>query len=198
MGLFWTIRSLVFVTILLYRELSNIIFSLQGAFCKILLLFSHWVMSESLRPHGLQHARLPCPSPFPGVAQTHVHRVSDTIQLSCPLPSPSPPAFNLPQHQGLFQWVGFSHQVAKVLELQLQHQSFQWILRVDFLLGLTGLISLQSKGLSRVFSNTTVWKHQFFGAQPSFGPTLTSVHDYWKNHSFDYTGLCWQSNVSAT
>ena len=68
MGLFWTIRSLVFVTILLYRELSNIIFSLQGAFGKILLLFSHWVMSESLRPHGLQHARLPCPSPFPGVA----------------------------------------------------------------------------------------------------------------------------------
>ena len=167
MSLFWTIRSLVFVTILLYRELSNIIFSLQGPFGKILLLFSHWVMSDSLRPHGLQHARIPCPSPFPGVAQTHVHRVSDAIQLSCPLPSPSPPAFNLPQHQGLFPWVGSSHQVAKVLELQLQHQSFQWILRVDFLLGLTGWIFLQSKGLSRVFSNTTVWKHQFFGAQPS-------------------------------
>ena len=59
------------------------------------------------------------------------------------------------------------HQVAKVLELQLQHQFFQWIFRGWFPLGLTGLISLQSKGLSRVFSNTTVQKHQFFSTQPS-------------------------------
>ena len=109
---------------------------------------------------------------FPELAQTHVHLVSDTIQLSCPLSSPSPPAFNLPQHQSLFQWVGSSHQVAKVLELQLQHQSFQWILRVDLLLGLTGWISLQSKGFSRVvFSNTAVWKHQCFGARPSLWST---------------------------
>ena len=55
-----------------------------------------------------------------------------------------------------------------------------------FPLGLTGLIFLQSQGLSRVLSNTTVWKHQFCGAQPSYGPTLTFVHDYWKHHSFDY------------
>ena len=66
-------------------------------------------------------------------AQTHVHWVSDAIQPSCPLLSPSPPAFNLAQHQGLLQWTSSSHQVAKVLELQLQHQSFQWIFRVDFL-----------------------------------------------------------------
>ena len=59
--------------------------------------------------------------------------VSDAIQPSCPLLSPSPPTFNLSQHQGLFQWVSFSHQVAKVFEFQLQHQSFQWIFRVDFL-----------------------------------------------------------------
>ena len=82
------------------------------------------------------------------LAQTDVHRVGDTIQPSHPLSSPSPPAFNLSQHRGLFQWVSSSHQVAKVLELQLQHQSFQW-----FPLGLTALISLLSKGLSRVFSN---------------------------------------------
>ena len=63
-------------------------------------------------------------------------------------------------------------------------------------LGLTGLISLQPKGLSRVFSNTTAEKHQFFNAQ-LYSPTLTSIHDYWKNHSFDWTDLCWQSNVSA-
>ena len=65
--------------------------------------------------------------------QTHVHRVSDAIQPSHPLSSPFPPAFNLSQHQGLFQWVGSLHQVAKVLELQLQHQSFQWLFRTDFL-----------------------------------------------------------------
>ena len=66
-------------------------------------------------------------------AQTHVHWVGDTIQPSHPVSSPSPPAFNLSHQQGLFQWVRSSHQVAKVLKLQLQHQSFQWILRVDFL-----------------------------------------------------------------
>ena len=68
---------------------------------------------------------------FPELAQTHVHRVGDAIQPSHPLSSPSPPAFNLSQHQGLFQWVSSSHQVAKVLELQ--HQSFQWIFRVGIL-----------------------------------------------------------------
>ena len=66
------------------------------------------------------------------LAQTHVHWVGDAIQPSCPLWSPSPPAFNLSQHQGLFQRVGSLHQVSKVLELQLQHQSFQWIFRTDF------------------------------------------------------------------
>ena len=65
-----------------------------------------------------------------------------------------------------------------------------------FPLGLTGLISLQSKGLSRVFSNTTIWKPHFFSTQP-YGPTLTCIHDYWKNHSFDQMDLCQQSDVSA-
>ena len=63
---------------------------------------------------------------IPELAQTHVHRVGDALQPSHPLSSPSPPAFNLSQHQGLFQWVSSLHQVAKVLEIQLQHQSFQW------------------------------------------------------------------------
>ena len=65
--------------------------------------------------------------------QTHVHCVSDAIQPSHPLSSPSPPTFNLSQHRGLFQRVSSSHQVAKVLEFQLQYQSFQWIFRTDFL-----------------------------------------------------------------
>ena len=100
------------------------------------------------------------------LVQTHVHSVGDAIQPSHLLLSPSPPAFNLSQHQGLFQWVSSSHQMAKVLEFQLQHQFFQWIFRTDAL-GLTGWISLQSKGLSRIFSNTTAKKHQLFGAQLS-------------------------------
>ena len=69
---------------------------------------------------------------LPELAQTHIRRVGDAIWSSHPLSSPSPPVFNLSQHQGLFQWVNSSHQVAKV-ELQLQHQSFQWIFRTDFL-----------------------------------------------------------------
>ena len=84
--------------------------------------------------------RMDCSTPgfpvlhyLPELAQAHVHWVSDTIQPSHLLPSLSPLAFSLSQHQGLFQWVDRSHQVAKVLELHLQHQSFQWIFRVDFL-----------------------------------------------------------------
>ena len=168
--------------------------------------FSYSVMSDSLQPHGLQHARPTCPLSTSGVCsnscplsqwwmqtnitinlwpnckpgfmlmlfvlscktsgqfssvtqscptlcdpmgcrmpgllvhyqfleltQTHVHWVDDAIQPSHPLSSPSPPTFSLPQHQGIFQWVSSSHQVAKVLEFQLQHQSFQWIFRTDFL-----------------------------------------------------------------
>ena len=95
--------------------------------------FSSSVVSNFLQPHGLQHTRLPCPSPLLQLAQTHVHQVSYATQSFCPLPSPSPPGFNLSQYQGLFQWVSSSHQVVKLLELQLQHQSFQWIFRIDFL-----------------------------------------------------------------
>ena len=170
---------------------------------------AQWCPMDSLRPHGLQHTGLPCPSPSPGAcsnscplsqwchptisssivpfswvstfnylevsfpfsswrwmwlrnivvsqscltlcetmdcstpgfpilhwllefAQTHVQRVSDAIQPSHPLSLPSF-AFNLLQFQGLSQWVSSSNQVAKVLELQLHHQSFQWIFRIDFL-----------------------------------------------------------------
>ena len=70
---------------------------------------------------------------LPEIAQTHVHRIGDTIQTSHSLSSPSPPAFNLSQHQGLFPWVSSSHQVAKGLKFQLQHHSFQWMFKTDFL-----------------------------------------------------------------
>ena len=80
---------------------------LQSTLREVILQFSCSVISDSLWPNGLQHARLLCPSPTPG-AQTHVHRVSDAIQPSYPLSSPSP-AFNLSQHQGLFRWVRVGH-----------------------------------------------------------------------------------------
>ena len=97
--------------------------------------------------------------------QTHVHRVSDAIQPSNPLLSPCPPAPNPFQHQGLFQWVNSSHEVAKVLEFigvsastpVLPMNTQDWSP-----LGCTGWISLQSKGLSGVFSSTIVQKHHFF------------------------------------
>ena len=102
---------------------------------------------------------------FLELGQTHVHRVSDAIQPSHPLLSPSPLAFNLSQHQALFQIIGSLHQVAKVLELQLQ--KFPMNIQDWFTLELASLIFLQSKALSRVFSSTTVQKHHFFSAQPS-------------------------------
>ena len=118
---------------------------------------------------------LPVHRQLPEFNQTHVYWVSDAIQLSHPLLSPSPPAFKLSQHQGLSQWVSSSHQVARVsasvsvLPMNIQ----DW-----FLLEWTGWISLQSKGLSRVFSNTTVQEHQFFVTRLSNGPTFTSIHDH--------------------
>ena len=70
---------------------------------------------------------------LPEFTETHVHWVDDAIQISHPLLSPSPPAFNVSQHQGLFKWVSSSHQMAKVLEFQLQYQFFQWTPRTDLL-----------------------------------------------------------------
>ena len=95
--------------------------------------FSRSVMSNSLLPDESQHASPPCPSPTPGVHSTHVHRVGDAIETSGHLSSPSPPAPNPSQHQSLFQWVKSSHEVAKVLEFQLQYQSFQRTPRTDLL-----------------------------------------------------------------
>ena len=130
------------------------------------------IVYNSLRLHGLQHARLLHSSLSPRVCST-----SYPLSWWChPTVSSSvatfPPVFNFSQHHGLFQWVSSLYQVARVLELQFQHQSFQWVP-----LGVTGLISLQSKGLSRAFSTITIWKHQFF-LSLLYGPALTSIHEY--------------------
>ena len=143
-------------------------------------------MSDSLQPHGLQHARLPWPSPSPRVAQTHIYWVDDAIHLifCCPLfflPSGSFPMSWLFPSSG--QSIGIS---ASVLPMDIQG----WLL-----LGLTGLISFLSKGLSRVFSNTIVRRHQFFGPQPSSCPDSHMTTG--KNHSFHCMDLCWQSDISS-
>ena len=86
-----------------------------------------------LQPHGLQHTRSPVHHQLPESTPNQNHRVGDAIQPYHPLSSPSPPALNLSQHQGLFKWVSSLHQVAKALEFQLQHQSYQWTPRTDLL-----------------------------------------------------------------
>ena len=96
--------------------------------------FSRSVLFNSGWPHGLQLPGLPVCHQLPELAQTHVHRVSDAIQVSHPLLSPLPPALILTLiNQGLFQWVSYPYKVARVSELQLQHQSFQWIFTANFL-----------------------------------------------------------------
>ena len=147
--------------------------------------FSRSVMSDSLRPHESQHARPPCSSPTPRLHSTHVHQVSDAIQPSHPRSSPSPPAPNPSQHKSLFQWVNSLHEVAKVLDFQLYHHSFQRNPRVDLLQnGLFG--SPCSPRESQESSPTPQFKSiNSLALSFLYNPTPTSIHDYWKNHSFD-------------
>ena len=130
------------------------------------------------------------------LAQTHVHWVGDAIQSSCLLLSPSP-AFNLSQHQDLFKWVSSSYQVARVLQLQLQHQFFQWIFRTDFLLGWLVWSLCNSRDSQEYSPAPQLESINSLALSNFYGPTLTSMHDSWKNHSFDYMDFCWQSDVSA-
>ena len=140
-------------------------------FSYISIEFRLSVVPDSLQPHGLQNARLPCPSPTPDLAQTYVNRVSDAIQPSHSLSSPSP-TFNLSQHEGLFQWVSSSHQVAKLLELQLQYQSFQWIFRlISFRMDWLNLLAAQGtlKSLLQYHSSkaSILWHSAFLIVQLS-------------------------------
>ena len=149
--------------------------------------FSRSVVSDSLRPHELQHARPPCPSLTPGVHPNSCSSsrwcqpaISSSVVpfSSCPQSLPASESFPMSQ---LFAWGGQSIGVSawtSVLPKNTQDWSpLEW----------TGWISLQSNGFSRVFSNTTVQKHQFFGTQLSSQliTTFASIHDHWKNHSLD-------------
>ena len=145
--------------------------------------FSRSVVSDSLWPHESQHARPPCPSP---TLRVHTNSrpsswwchpaISFSVVLlsSCPQSLPASESFPMSQ---LFAWGGQSTGVSALVSF-LPKKSQGWSLSEW-----TGWISLQSKGLARAFSNTTVQKHQFFGTLHS--PTLTSIHDHWKNHSLD-------------
>ena len=121
---------------------------------------------------------------LPELTQTHNLRVGDTIQPSHQLSSPSSPTFKLSQHQGLFRWVSSSLQVAKVLEFQPQRQSFQWILRTDFLHDWL-VWSPWSPRDSQESSPPPQFKSINFSALSFiYSPTLTSIHNYWTNYSF--------------
>ena len=128
---------------------------------------------------------LPVHHQLPEFTHTHVHRVGDTMQPSHPLSSPSPPAHNPSQHQSLFQWVSSSHEVAKVLEFQLQHHSLQRNPRADLLQnGLVG--SPCSPRDSQESSPTPQFKSINSSALSLLhSPTLRSIHDHRKNHSLN-------------
>ena len=132
-------------------------------------------------PMNCSTAGLPVHHQLPEFTQTHVHRVGDAIQPSHLLSSPSPPAPNPSQHQGLFQWVNSSHEVAKGLEFQPQHQSFQRNPRTDFLQnGLVG--SPCSPRDSQEPSPTPQFKSiNSLALSFLYSTTLTSIHEFWKN-----------------
>ena len=140
--------------------------------------FSLSVMSNSLQTHESQHARPPCPSPTPEFTQNHVYRVRNAVQPAHPLSSPSPPAFNLSQNQSFFKWVSSSHQVTKVLEFQLQHQSFQWTLTTDLLYD--WLVGSPCSPRDSQESSPTPQFKSINSSALSFlhSPTLTSTRDY--------------------
>ena len=113
------------------------------------------------------------------LAQTHVHRVSDAIQPFHPLLSPSPPAFNLSQHKGLFKWVNSLYYVAKEMEFKLQHQSFQWRKSglISFRMDWVDLLAVQGTHKS---SPTPQFKSINYSVLSFlYSPTLTSIHDHW-------------------
>ena len=154
-------------------------------------------MSNSLRPHGLQHARLPCSSPSPRICSNSCPLCQwchPTISFSvipfssCPQSFPASGSFQMSQLFPLDgQNIGVSASTS-VFPMNTQDWSP---------LGWTGWISLQSKGLSRDSPIPQFKSISSSALSLLYSPTLTFIHDYWKNHSFDQTDLCWQSNVSV-
>ena len=160
----------------MFHKLKSTITSVQ---------FSHSVVSDSLWSHESQHARPPCPSPTPRVHSNshpssrwcHPAISSSVVPFSsCPQSLPASESFPMSQlFAGGGQSTGVSASASFLPKNTQDWSPLEW----------TGWISLQSKGLSRVFSNTTVQKHQFSTLSLLHSRTLISIHDYWKNHSLD-------------
>jgi len=165
----------------IYIVLFTIIYIIQFSSVQ----FSHSVVSDSLRPHESQHARPLCPSPTPGVhsdsrpsSQWCHPAISSSVVPFSSCPQSLPPSESFPMSQ-FFTWGGQSTGVSALASF-LPKKSQGWSPSEW-----TGWICLQSKGLSRVFSNTTIQKHQSLALSLLHSPTLTSIHDYRKNHSLD-------------
>ena len=159
-----------------YNLIVLVLHSVQSSFS---------VVSDSFWPHGQQQARPLCPSPTPRACSNSCPSSQwchPTISSSV---IPSLPAFNLSQHQGLFQWVNSLHLVAKVLELQLHHQLSQWIFEIDFLRDWLVWSSCSPRDSQESFLTPQFKSINSFALRLLCGPTLTSIHDYWKNHSLD-------------
>ena len=156
-------------------------------------------MSDSLWLHGLEHTRLPCPSLPPKVCWSLC-----PLSQWCYLTISSSAVLNLSQHQGLFQWVSSLHQGAKLLELQYFQFSISTSneysglisFRVEWFDDLAAQRTLKSLLQHHNTKASILWLLSLHYVSLAFG-MITSEHDYWKNHSLDYTDLCQQSNVSA-
>ena len=152
-------------------------------------------MSNSLWPHGLQHTRPPCPLPTPRACSNlsplswWCHPTISSCHLLLLLLPSIPPSIRVFSNESVLCIRWPKSALASVLPVNIQ----DWLIsfRIDW------FYLLVVQGLSRVFSNITVQKHQFFGTQLSLWSNFHIIHDYWKNHSFDYMDLCGQSNVSA-
>ena len=185
-NLYWRLQYLKAGKSAVFYFSLSIVFShscIQKYFSSV--QFSRSVVSDSLGPHESQHTRPPCPSPTPGVhSKTHVHRISDAIQPSHPLSSPSPPAPNPSQHQSfqmsqLITWGGQSTGVSALASFLPKNTQGLISFRMDWLdlLAVQGTLkSLLQHHSKSINSSALSFLHS---------PTLTSIHDYWKNHSLD-------------
>ena len=173
-----------------WKGFSQVNFTRKIGIC---MLNSHSVQFSSVAqlyltlfdPMNCSMPGFPVHHQLPESTQTQVHRVGDAIQPSHPLSTLSTPAPNPSQHQGLFQWVNSSHEVAKILEFQLQHQSFQWTPRTDLLQD--GLVGSPCRPRDSQESSPTPQFKSINSLVLSFlySPMLTSIDDHWKNDSLD-------------
>ena len=169
----------------------------QGIVFFFLSLFSRSVVSNSLQSQGLQHPGFPVLHYLLELAQTPVHWVGDAIQPSHPLSSASSPALHLSQHQGLASESALHIRWPKYWSFSFSiSPSNEYSGLISFRMDWFDLLAVQ--GTLKESSPAPQFKStNFLVLSLLYSPTLTSTHDYWKNHSFDYMDLCWQRNVSA-